>query len=434
MTKRLLFFLFSLFFFNAYSQNTKHSIKPLKVGEKVPDIVFQKILNYKTCSAKLSDLYKDKILILDFWNTFCTVCIEEFPRMKALQEKYGENVLILPVGIDWDEKNALGYSIENFLNKRKGTQNEMPLPTIVENQETSKLLQYFPIIGVPAEIWINAEGVFIGMSDSQLVSSDIIDDVHSGIIKRVPLGLPKRKISMTSDFLLNTKTQKNNIAFTPFQEGLAYDGVNTNSHSDFITIRAINLSITDLYRYAYLRSGSNFLIRPNTEFKIFHSVLPDRYLDWREAEGLLGYRFLNFVTANLFCFDANFPLMKNESELSIRLIEVLDSVFRIKSKLVSLETDCFVLNKINGNDKLDTISYKTASRSPVTIESITTSINAILRYEIVLDETGIDTKKELKIDLRKSDSIKEITEKLQKIGIDLVPAKRKITRISLTPA
>jgi thiol-disulfide isomerase/thioredoxin len=41
---------------------------------------------------KLKD-FKGKVVILDFWATYCPPCIEEIPHLKALQAKYGPEQL-----------------------------------------------------------------------------------------------------------------------------------------------------------------------------------------------------------------------------------------------------------------------------------------------------------------------------------------------------
>ena len=37
--------------------------------------------------------YQGKVLILDFWATYCPPCIEEIPHLRELQAKYGEQGL-----------------------------------------------------------------------------------------------------------------------------------------------------------------------------------------------------------------------------------------------------------------------------------------------------------------------------------------------------
>jgi thiol-disulfide isomerase/thioredoxin len=54
---------------------------------------------------KLKD-HRGKVVILDFWATYCPPCIEEIPHLKALQAKYGPDELLvvgLHVGGDEDK-------------------------------------------------------------------------------------------------------------------------------------------------------------------------------------------------------------------------------------------------------------------------------------------------------------------------------------------
>lgn len=52
---------------------------------------------------KLKD-YRGKVVILDFWATYCPPCIEEIPHLKALQAKYGpDELLIVGLHVGGDE-------------------------------------------------------------------------------------------------------------------------------------------------------------------------------------------------------------------------------------------------------------------------------------------------------------------------------------------
>jgi thiol-disulfide isomerase/thioredoxin len=47
---------------------------------------------------KIAD-HKDKVLILDFWATYCPPCREEIPHLNSLQAKYGADKLVI-VGLN----------------------------------------------------------------------------------------------------------------------------------------------------------------------------------------------------------------------------------------------------------------------------------------------------------------------------------------------
>jgi len=73
-----------------------HEVRELKVGDVVPDITFQKVLNYKSSTARLSD-FRGKLVILDIWSVWCSSCIAGFPKLEKLQEKYNDKIQILLV-------------------------------------------------------------------------------------------------------------------------------------------------------------------------------------------------------------------------------------------------------------------------------------------------------------------------------------------------
>ncbi len=53
--------------------------------------------------AKVKDL-QGKVVILDFWATYCPPCIEEIPHLNYLQTKYGaENLQIVGLNVGGDE-------------------------------------------------------------------------------------------------------------------------------------------------------------------------------------------------------------------------------------------------------------------------------------------------------------------------------------------
>jgi thiol-disulfide isomerase/thioredoxin len=78
----------------------------LKVGDTLPDLsTFQ-------LEGKLPDSLKGKIVIVDFWASWCLPCVESFPVMDELQKKYGDRLVVLAVNVD--EKAA---NMDKFLKK-----------------------------------------------------------------------------------------------------------------------------------------------------------------------------------------------------------------------------------------------------------------------------------------------------------------------------
>ena len=51
---------------------------------------------------KLKDL-EGKVVVLDFWATYCKPCIEEIPHLMQLQAKYGEDLRVIGLHVGGDE-------------------------------------------------------------------------------------------------------------------------------------------------------------------------------------------------------------------------------------------------------------------------------------------------------------------------------------------
>ncbi len=51
--------------------------------------------------AVSSDQFKGKVLVIDFWATWCGPCVQEIPGYIALQNKYGKDGLVI-IGVSLD--------------------------------------------------------------------------------------------------------------------------------------------------------------------------------------------------------------------------------------------------------------------------------------------------------------------------------------------
>ncbi|RTL52047.1 MAG: redoxin domain-containing protein [Sphingobacteriales bacterium] len=100
--KRTIFLLLIMLFSGyLFAQNST-----LKVGENAPEIALPKV---DGTAFSLSSL-KGRIVLIDFWATWCAPCVKEQPELKALYEKYANSVKngkfeILGVSLDKSKEN-----------------------------------------------------------------------------------------------------------------------------------------------------------------------------------------------------------------------------------------------------------------------------------------------------------------------------------------
>ncbi|HEV2695734.1 MAG TPA: TlpA disulfide reductase family protein [Verrucomicrobiae bacterium] len=85
------------------------SVAALKVGDTLPD------LSSYSLEGKLPDT-KGKIVVVDFWASWCLPCAESFPVMDELQKKYGDRLVVIAVNVDEKASN-----MDKFLQKHAVT-------------------------------------------------------------------------------------------------------------------------------------------------------------------------------------------------------------------------------------------------------------------------------------------------------------------------
>ena len=83
----------------------------LKVGDAFPDLASFKL------EGKLPDSLKGKVVIVDFWASWCGPCKDSFPVMNELQKKYGDQGLVI-IAINEDE---VASDMQDFLKDNSAT-------------------------------------------------------------------------------------------------------------------------------------------------------------------------------------------------------------------------------------------------------------------------------------------------------------------------
>jgi len=156
-------------------------IKPLEIGDIVPDIVFNNVINYKKSSARLSD-FKGKVVILDFWATWCGACIKGFPKIQALQE-FNDGVQFILVSTP-KTRDSLS-KIKTFIQKYKKNNPGFSIPVA---GDAGILENYFSYHTIPHYVWLSEDREVKAITSSREVTQENL----SLILNDIPLNLPPK--------------------------------------------------------------------------------------------------------------------------------------------------------------------------------------------------------------------------------------------------
>jgi len=138
-----LIFLSFLFFSNlSYSDNNNQQLL-IKGPKKIEPFVIKDINN----SEKIISSSKNKVLLLNFWATWCAPCIKEIPELVELKKKFKNNVEVYFLSVDFNVKKT----VPKFLKKNK-LEN-----LLIFNDEKLKISSKFGVKVMPTTVIINKD-------------------------------------------------------------------------------------------------------------------------------------------------------------------------------------------------------------------------------------------------------------------------------------
>jgi thiol-disulfide isomerase/thioredoxin len=223
------------------SAQEKKVYKALEVGDTVPSITLQNVVNYKAGSIKLSD-FRGKLLIIDFWGTFCVPCVQLIPRMDSLQSEFCDRIQILQA------TNQTPETIRPFLKKFFKEHNiKQGVPCITNDHVLGKL---FPHAFVPHYVWISPDGKVLAFTADFDVTKENIESVlRSGQLQKF---MPKYDINVNKPLFSSDRFPVGQMVNYAVLIKGHLEGTGSGNHKrvlpNAVGIAMTNMPLGDLYQ------------------------------------------------------------------------------------------------------------------------------------------------------------------------------------------
>ena len=320
---------------NGLAQTPPQQIHAIAIGEKLPDIVLTNLYNYASSSVHLSSL-KGKMIILDFWSTWCGSCIEAFPKMHHLQKEFDGELQVFLVN------TFAGDSIQKvkpfFQRRSAGTGEKITLPYSLLQMPVSP---YFPYRFIPHYVWIDKSGKVIAITSQFEVTSSNIRSALTG--NTAGIRTKKDMLDFDNSKPLFVKGNGGDgdgfvyrSVFTNYIEGLGnVGGIERTKDGRITRLYQVNISLLDLLRTAYpgkLELPGNRIIQETKEANKFR---------YGSTEDTLLY-------TNACCYDLTVP-PATMKEVELFMQQDIFRIFHIRVKNEERSMPCLIIKLAENN-------------------------------------------------------------------------------------
>jgi thiol-disulfide isomerase/thioredoxin len=392
------------------------SLSP-KIGDTIPNLIFENIINAKYKKATISN-YLGKPIILDFWATWCGSCVQTLPKIYKLEKEVNGQVQFLLIS---SERESILKSFFKRFNQFDSTKF-----SIVSDTSFS-LGKLFNVRFLSHYVWIDKDGTIKAFTGTEYVT---LENLRK-LINQEPLDFAVKEdeqvvdINKKNPLLLDTSSSnytkvKNYSVLTNYLKGVSVM-VYRPIYGYFAGRRILitNSTIAGLYRVAY---GDKYLFH---DFPFSKTIIETK--DSVKINPSIS-QWETVKIDNGYCYDLIIPTA-DSSILYKRFQTDLAFYFKYKIKVEKRKMNCLSLRLIRAPDfKTNGEKYEfdfSPSRVYIKNGTITNLIEALSEFlqkngiaELV-DDTRYNGKVTLEISSNLTD-LKSVNLELAKYGLVLM--------------
>lgn len=414
--------------------------QPVSVGDQCPDLTIPHVINNREATIRISD-FRGKLLILDFWATWCMPCLSMLPVTEKLQQEFADRIRILPVT---DQPSGM---VQAFLDKRYQGKGQPPATAT----DDVLLRQVFPHEVIPHYVWIGKDGRVIAITGYEAMTAANIstalatnrldvalkDDRYKQINEANPMFYAANVLEQPAGGLVDTIRQENLLyhsVLTGFIPGFFCE-----AGTDSLRITIKNESVGDLYRVAAGRYDLQKLSMNSTIWEVRNPLALPFSDSAMTANGQPG-KVMPWLEQHAFCYELKTPPALQEKQFDIMLAD-LNNYFGvalgIRGAVEKRKTTCLVLRFDGDADRLRTTGGKQALQydaNSISLHNqrVGTLINILSfyldGYPPILDQSGFTGMLDLSIQATMTD-LRSVNSALKNFGLTLTEEEAEMDMI-----
>jgi thiol-disulfide isomerase/thioredoxin len=413
-------------------------ITELKIGDQVPDILIDNIINDDQRSIRTSD-YKNRLLVLDFWERSCGTCIASMPKLDSLQRVFGDTVKLLSV--TWESEDH----IVDFFNKNRFLKEQNPPVHRASAVDDRVLRSYFRYQTNPHVIWIY-KGRVMAITGYEHITSANIQEVLNGKTVNWPLKndsfdpmYPLMRLDGLSTEVRDSPYYCYSVltgTSNSMQIGLGglffkQDTVRNSSRLAFF-----NQDLSSIYQILLYATKPSVKMEDMKKDATKRPYLPHSARRILEVKDVSRFRNIHqedqvlWDKKNHFCYEMEKYGLVDKQTLAKQTIMDLNNRFNLYGRYEKRKVKCLVFVK---TDKTLTDTLLKGQDGMSIPALVMMKLDYTQKYPPAIDETGLSPDVEFNM-MPDDGTIAGLRKEMQRHGLDLIEAEREIEVLVISDA
>lgn len=402
-------------------------IKPLEIGDTIPEYIWQlplQVVNHPAGkdTITLKDYRDKKLIILDFWATWCTSCIKAFPKLDTLQKDIGQKEMQIVLV---NSKSTR----DNSISTKQLFRNKPYLPDLLSVTEDTVFKELFPHRSIPHYVWLR-DGRLLATTKAEDLTCENIQKamaggaINSSRVPRISFDIRQPLFDNGNGGQAPVPIYKSTLS--PFMNGLkSAFAIDVNDFGQYTRLVFTNSPLINLLTYAY---------------PALQALSPSRLiLDVEDKSPFRQEPFTKWKSRHLYTYEARFPATTEEKAKELMQSD-LRTYFKYDITDTIMEMDCLVARPVDPNvGKVRDIAKSTNQNEgestdtyfqDYALDAFFEQIEALQRMPVV-NETGMEDRSILRLPIDLSDMAR-VKDALLLCGIEFSVEKRQVPVVILS--